>query len=167
MSQTYELSREIEAAKVLREQIADLAAVDEDFIRDTIEGETNLHEIIAKLAASEAEDAALLDGIDALIKRLDERKARTKARIETRRALIASGMEIGLIEKLETPAGTISVKNVPPSVHIIEEADIPTRFWKPQAPKLDKKELLAALKAKETIPGAQLTNGSRTIQIRI
>lgn len=166
MTTTLDLSKEIEAAKILRAQIADLAAGDEDFIRDVIEGETNLREIIAGLVASEAEDLAVIEGLDALGKRLDDRKDRIKARVATRRALIASGMEIGAIDKLETPAGTVSVKTVPPSMRVIEEADIPARFWKPQPPKLDKKELLAALKAKEPIPGAELSNGGRTIQIR-
>lgn len=163
---TMELTREIEAAKILREQIADIAQGDEEFIRDTIEGETNVRELIAALVAHEAEDLAVLEGISDLIKKLRDRCARLEGRINTRRALIASGMEISAIDKLETPAGTVSVKNVPPSVRVIEEADIPPRFWKPQAPKLDKKELLAALKAKEIIPGAELSNGSRTIQIR-
>lgn len=166
MTTTMDLSREIEVAKILREQIADLAQGDEDFIRDTIEGETNVREIIAALVANEAEDLALLEGIDALSKRLSGRKERIETRIQTRRALMASGMSIAEIKKLETPGGTIFTKAVPPKAEVVEEADIPPKFFVVPPPKLDRKALLAAMKDGEAVPGARLTNGGMTIQIR-
>jgi hypothetical protein len=166
MPSTNDLTKEIEAARILREQIAAIAGEDEELIRDTLEGETSLREIIAALVANEAEDEAILDGIRELSKRISERKARIERRIDFRRSLIATGMEVGEIRKLETPAGVVTVKAKPPSVTLIEEADIPARFWKPQPPKLDRKELLAALKEGESVPGATMSNGGTTIQIR-
>jgi hypothetical protein len=69
------------------------------------------------------------------------------------------------IKKRETPAGTISLRTVPPSVIVQEEADIPTQFWKPQPPALDKKALLDFLKNGNKVPGATLSNGSVTTSI--
>jgi hypothetical protein len=46
---------------------------------------------------------------------------------------------------------------------------VPAGFWRRGDPKLDKKALLDALKALpkgEHIPGAELSNGGATIQIR-
>ena len=160
------LHREIEAAKVLRAQIADIAENDPDFMRDTIEGETSIHEIISRLAAEEQEDKAILDGLDGFSRSLDARKARIKRRIESRRALIASGMEIAELKKLQTPVGTVSLKNVPPKLITTEEAGIPTCFWTAGKPVLDKKAVTHALKNNEAVPGATLSNGSMTIAIR-
>lgn len=189
----FALSREMEAAKVLREQLADLVAGDPEFIRDTIEGETNLREQIAAMVASIAEDEALAEGVKRLQDTLTTRRERYEARAETKRTLVANAMAIGEIKKQETPAGTVSLKALPPKLHVTEEADIPTRFWKPADPKLDRKALTDALKDRDAaigaaeavedaderaraiakanedfppITGAVLTNGSSTIAIR-
>ena len=161
-----DIRREIEAATILREQIATLAGGDEDFVRDVIEGETDLHEIMAALVADDAVDAALVAGMKAVAEGLAVRKDRIEKRIEVRRALIASGLEIAGLPKLETPAGTASVKPVPPKVIVTDESLIPAAFWKASDPKLDKKALAAALKDKREIAGATLSNGSVTLEIR-
>lgn len=158
--------REVEAAKVLRDQIADLASGDKDFIRDTMEGETNLREMIAALVADDASDAALVEAAEGVVKKIKSRIDRIDARRETRRALIGSALTIAELKKLETPVGTVTVKAVAPKVVIIEEADIPASYFKPQPPKLDKKALGDALNAGTEVPGASLSNGSTTIQIR-
>jgi len=58
------------------------------------------------------------------------------------------------------------MKAVPQKLIVTDESQIPTRFFKPQPPKLDRKELLDALKIGETVPGADMSNGGTTIQIR-
>lgn len=160
------LQREIEAAKILAAQIADISANDPDFIRDTIEGETSIREIIALLAAEEGEDKALISGIDSYKAGLDARKDRLLRRIETRRALIANGLDISQIRKLDTPSGTVSLSKIAPKAIIQEEASIPSAYWIPSAPKLDKKALTDALKSGAEIPGATLSNGGQTVTIR-
>lgn len=193
MSTEYKLKKEIEAATILREQIASIAADDPDLIRDTIEGETSLHEIIADLVAQIAEDEAVNKGTAELIESLKGRVDRRKKNIETRRSLIAKALEVGEINRLTTPAGTVSVKAVPPKVIITEEADIPSRFFETPPPKIslklvgdhlkDRKAALDEAAAVEgtderaaalarvdadhpIIPGATLGNGTTTIQVR-
>jgi hypothetical protein len=161
-----DLKREIEAATILREQIATLAQGDEDFIRDVIEGETDLREIIAALVADDAADDAMIGGIKAMLTKLKARADRVEARIEYRRALIASGLDIAGLPKLETPAGTVRIKPVGPKAVITDESAIPARFWKPSDPKLDRTALNIALKEGQTVPGASLNNGSSTLEIR-
>lgn len=190
---SFALSKQMEAARLLREQIADIAAGDADFIRDTIEGETSLHEQIGALVASIAEDEAVADGIKALLDNLGARKKRLEARADVKRALVACAMEIGELRKIDTPAGTVSLKPVPPKLIPTEESDIPARFWKVGDPILDRRALGDALKARDAalkeaqaiedqearalgiaaveaahppIPGATLSNGSLTISIR-
>lgn len=158
--------RELEAARIIRMQISNVADGDEDFIRDTMEGETGLHELIAALCEADATDDALIAGINAISDRISKRKERIAKRRELRRAMIANAMQIAELKKIETPAGAVSIKTVSPRLVVTEESEIPARFFVPQPPKLDKKALADALKDGDEIPGAILSNGSRTIQIR-
>lgn len=160
------VAREIEAARVLREQIADLAQGDEDFIRDTLEGETDLDGLVRRLIAGIGEDEAMAAGIDAYAKELDTRKDRLTKRAKLKRTLICSAMEIAGRPSMETDVGTVTLKAVAPTATITEEADIPAEFFKPQPPKLDKTALTAALREGREVPGATLSNGGSTIQIR-
>lgn len=161
-----DIRREIEAATILRQQIAALADGDEGFVRDVIEGETSLHEVMSALVADDAVDAALVDGMKTVAEGLTARRERIEKRIEVRRALIASGLEIAGLPKLETPIGTAAVRPVPPKVIVTDESLIPAAFWKRGDPKLDKKALGAALKEKRDIAGATLSNGGTTLEIR-
>ena len=159
------MQREIEAAKALRLQIEAITGDDPDFMRDTIEGETNIRELIGKLVAEEGEDAALIDGISKLESSISARKDRFKKRIELRRAMIGSALEIAELQKLETPSGTVALRKVQPVALVQDEAGIPARFWKAGKPTLDKTALKEALKSGEAVPGATLSNGSITTHI--
>ena len=121
MTTTRDLEKQIAAARIVREQVVALAGDDPDFIRDAIEGETSINEIIAALAEADGEDEAILDGIAEYQKKIAARKSRIEARKETRRALIGSAMELAELKKLETPAGTISLKAMPSKAIITDE----------------------------------------------
>ena len=161
-----DLQREMEAAKIIRAQLETLGAEDEDLARDMIEGETDLLEMVAAIVAHDGEDEAILDGIARYKSEIDARKKRIEGRMEVRRALLASALEISGRQNFETPTGTVSSAKIAPKAIVTEEADIPTRFWKAAAPVLDKKALADALKGGEQIPGATLSNGGTTVKIR-
>jgi hypothetical protein len=165
MMTTHEFRREIENAKMLREQIIAAGGDDPDFIRDGIEGETSVFEMIDALVANDGEDDALIEAATAYIDKLRGRLSRIKARKETRRALIGLALELAETKKRETPAGTVSLRKVAPTAILIEEAEIPSEFWEAQPPKLDKKALTDALKSGATVPGAKLSNGFVTVSI--
>jgi hypothetical protein len=58
----FTLNREIEAAKLLRDQLNDLVADDPEFLPAALEGETNLFEQIDALVLSVRHDEALAQG---------------------------------------------------------------------------------------------------------
>jgi len=190
---TYDLHKQMEAAKALKGNLADILAKDPEFLPEAIEAETSLFEALNALVASVREDEALADGVDRLTTRLKARKEALERRAETKRALIASALEIAGITSHEAPSGTASLKVTPPKVIITEEADIPSRYFRQADPVIDRKAILAALKARDRafaevaeiededmraqchvqadhsfppIPGATLSNGGMTIQIR-
>jgi enamine deaminase RidA (YjgF/YER057c/UK114 family) len=188
-----QLSREIAAARILREHVESMVGDDADAIRDAIEGETTLLEQIGALALSIASDEAFAKAASDLAEQIKARSARFENRAEMKRALISTALEIAERKSLETPAGTVTLKSVPPKLQITEEADVPARFFKQPAPVIDRRSLLDALKQREAamkeasdlsdtearaearakveathpaIPGACLSNGGKTIQIR-
>ena len=163
-------AKEIEAVRVLREQISALAERDEDFVRDTLEGETDLDGLVRQLVASIGEDEAHAAGLKGYRKDFADRQERIEGRAEAKRTLLVSALGIAGRPSVETDIGTVSLRPVAPKVIEIEAADIPAEFWKPQPPKLDSRALLAALKEAaadgRSISGATLSNGSQTISIR-
>jgi hypothetical protein len=160
------VQRDLEAAKVLREQIAELAAGDEEFIRDTLEGETDLDGIVRSLLAGIGLDEAMAEGIDAFAKELATRKERLASRAKLKRTLICTALEIAGRKTVETDLGTVTLSAVKPKAIVNEEADIPAEFFKPQPPKLDQAALSAALREGREVPGAVLSNGGFTVRIR-
>ena len=108
----------------------------------------------------------LLTGIKAQKDNLTKRQERLEAQKDILRTTICAAMEIAGKKRLELAVCTVTAKAVPPKLIINDEADIPSDFWKPSDPKLDKAALLAALKDKKQVPGATLSNGSSTIAIR-
>ena len=163
----HELHQQTRAAKVLLEQLRDLQADDDDeVVRDSIEGETDLHEAIEAAVKRLGGDLAAIEGLEAYIKRLTSRRDRLENRVDATREAIANAMELARLPSLETPIATVAVKKVAPKVIITEEADVPSDFWKPQPPKLDKRAVMSALKDKQPVPGAQLSNGGETIQVK-
>jgi hypothetical protein len=156
-----------QAADVLKEQLREIAGDDVDVIRDTLEGEIDLRGLIALAAEQNGLDAASVNGLAEFIDKLRDRKDRIEKRIGMRRAAILAAMQSGEIKTLDTPAGTITRKAVPPSVLIVDEASIPADFWRAADPKLDKRAVGDALKAGKEVPGAIMSNGSETLQVRV
>lgn len=147
--------------------MADVIGDDAELAADTVEGETNLQEVMRSALARVIALDAMTAGIKTTMDALADRKARLEKQREMIREGLSVAMEVASLKKLETPLATISLRAVPPKVEILDESAIPASYWKPQDPKLDRKAVLDALKAREEVPGATLSNGGSTISIRM
>jgi len=161
-----DLRRETEAARGLLANMRDIIGDDDEVVASTIEGETNLLEAIGQGVKRLAELDALMAATKTLIDGLRERQQRFDNQYGLIRDALAVAMESGEVKKIELPLATISLKRVPPSAIVGDEWLIPEKFWKPQAPTLDKRAVLEALKAGEVIPGATLSNGGQSLNLR-
>lgn len=161
-----DLTKERRAAEALRSTLSALPGVDDDTMRDTIEGETGLHEAVAEVVGLLAGTEAMIYGLANHVKEMEARLARYKARADFLRAAIEQAMVVGEMARLELPTCTLSLGRRSPGLVITDEASIPAAFWKAQEPTLDKAALKAALKDNVTIPGATLGNGSVSLTIR-
>lgn len=163
---TANLKEQGEAARALILNIRDVIGEDEEMLETAIEGETDLKEAISAAVDRMAILNDFQESLETRIKSLQERRDRFEDQAARIKAAIHVAMGQAELRKLELPQATLSVRAVPPKVEIIDESAIPSQFWKPQDPKLDKKAVLEALKAKEPVAGAVLSNGGETLSIR-
>lgn len=146
--------------------VAEIPGLDSETLADTLEGETNLHEMVAAIVRSALDDEAM---IDSLIKRLDDMKARKERlhlRAERKRALVLRAMSEAKLAKLVAPDFTLSLRSGSPSLEVVTEALIPEVYWKPQPAKLDRQALIADLKRGVGIDGARLAPAQPHLAIR-
>jgi hypothetical protein len=140
--------------------------IDGDTLTDTLEGITDLHEMIAAVIRSALVDEALQAGLRRRLEDMRERLARLEERGAKKRQLALDAMnEVGL-GKLQQPDFTASTRLGSPSLVVTAEDEIPSPYWIPQPPKIDRQSLLGQLKRGAEIPGVQLTNPKPVLVVR-
>jgi hypothetical protein len=151
----------------LKERLqADFPALDEETVADTLEGITDLHEMIAAVIRSALVDEALHAGLRFRVDDMRERLSRLELRASKKRELALETMtEVGLV-KLEQPDFTASARGASPALVVIAEDQIPQAYWLPQPPKLDRQAILGELKRGIEIPGAQMSNPKPVLSVR-
>jgi Siphovirus Gp157 len=140
--------------------------LDDETLADTLEGITNLHEMIAAVIRSALVDEALQAGLRTRLEEMRQRLARLEERGAKKRQLALEAMCEAELKKLEEPDFTASARAGPPPLVIVAEPEIPEPYWVPQPPKLDRQSLLADLKRGALIQGAQLGNPKHCLAVR-
>src|SRR4051812_31070253 len=111
------LSHTLHLHTELRRRLLELEPdLDETTLLDTLEGMTDLNEVIAELVRSALVDAAYVSGLKVRIEEMRERLARLEARVESKRALALTTMEEAGIARIVAPDFTITVRASPPSL---------------------------------------------------
>lgn len=152
----------------LREQLrAEYQDIDQQTLLDTLEGLSTLPEALAAFVRSYLDDLALVAALGIRIAQMQERMHRIEHRGDRTRVTVSSVMERADIKKLAEPDFTASLRAVPPSLLVNDEAQIPAGFWKPQPPKLDKRAVMAALTSGQAVAGALMGNGGTTLTVRV
>jgi hypothetical protein len=161
------LHTEVRRYHLVREKIVqEFPSIDDETIRDTVEGITDLHEMIAAVIRSALVDEALHAGLGFRVNDMKERLSRLELRATKKRQLALEAMtEVGLA-KLEQPDFTVSARAGSPALVVVAEETIPDVYRVPQPPKLDRQALLAALKRGAGIPGVQLSNPQPVLMVR-
>jgi len=168
LSQPYIVASELGRFSELRRRLLELYPdVDEQTLADTLEGATNLREAVAALLRSALEDESLAKGLRTLLEAMKSRLSRLEGRAMSKRIVALETMQKADIQKFTEPDFTASLRLAPPSVLILNEAEIPAEFLIPQSPKIDRRGLLQALNDGAAIPGVALSNGRQTLSVRI
>jgi hypothetical protein len=146
--------------------LSEYPEADDETLDDTLEGISNLHEMIAAVIRSALLDEALQMGLRTRLEEMRQRLARLEERGVKKRQLALEAMCEAGLKKLEEPDFTASARVGLPPLVIIAEPEIPEPYWVPQPPKLDRHALLADLKRGAVINGAQLGNPKPCLAVR-
>lgn len=161
------LLRELAHHQYLREKLAaEFPDADEETLHDTVEGMTDLAEMLAAVVRSQLDDLALVSALRVRAADMQQRLLRIEQRASKKKELLTSVMERAGLKRLTEPDFTVSLRQTQPPLILVDENEIPSEFWKPQPPKLDRQGLISALKLGQDISGATLGNGGLTISVR-
>lgn len=159
------------AAEYVLQDIASLLEVfpqlaeDEELFKDTLEGNTNFIEVMDRLLSEMKDNETLAEATSTRIGKLRERQTRLVHRAQFYRALIQRLMERTGMKTVALPEAKISVVNSPDKVIITDEDAIPEKLFR-VTKEPNKAAIKAAIKNGEDVPGASLSNGGTTIQVR-
>jgi hypothetical protein len=158
---------EVSKYELLKQRLlASYPDLDEETLGDTLEGITDLHEMIAAVVRSALVDEAFVSGLRFRIDEMRERLSRLEERARNKRKLVLETMtEVGLT-KFQQSDFTASVRPGSPAIIISAQDVIPKTYWIPQPPKLDRQAVLIALKRGHGIPGAELSNPEPVLVVR-
>jgi hypothetical protein len=139
---------------------------DEETLLDTLEGITDLHEMIAAVIRSALVDEALHSGLRSRVDDMRGRLSRLELRASKKRELALEAMTGAGLSKLEQADFTASARSGSPALVVIAEERIPEAYWLPQPPKLDRQSILGELKRGLEVPGAQMSNPKSVLSVR-
>ncbi len=163
----HQLLHELTHHEYLRQELEKrFPDTDEETLLGTLEGLTNLNEMLAAVVRSQLDDVALATGLRGRMDDMRQRLTRLDERVHRKREILTTVMDRARIKKLTEPDFTVSLRQTERPLVFADETQIPDRFWKPQPAKLDRKGLLMAHKAGQDVPGSVLGNGGVTISVR-
>ncbi len=158
---------ELATYQFLRDRlVAEIPDLDEGTLADTLEGITELKEMLAELVRSALVDEALAGALSTRLCDMKARLERLEARAQRKRQLVLEAMTQAELKRLEEADFTASLRQGAPALEVMAEDKIPVAYWKPQPAKLDRQGLLAALKNGVDIDGVGLAAPSLQLSVR-
>jgi hypothetical protein len=140
--------------------------IDEQTLADTVEGLTDVHEILAAIVRAALADEALATGLKCRIADMEDRLSRLQDRAAKRRQIVKDAMvELGL-KKLNAPDFSASIREGIPSLIVLNEDAVPSIYWQPSEPRLKRQELAYELKQGAEIEGVALSNPEPVLSVR-
>jgi Siphovirus Gp157 len=141
-------------------------SLDEQTLADTVEGLTNVHEILMAIVRAALEDEALASGLKGRVADMEDRLHRLLDRAAKRRQIVKEVMVELELKKLQAADFTASIRAGFPSLLVMNENEIPSIYWEPRDPKLDRATLIADLKNGREVGGAALSNPEPVLSVR-
>jgi hypothetical protein len=140
--------------------------IDERTLADTVEGLADLHQIVGAIIRSALEDDALAKGLTGRIAEMEDRLARLQDRAVKRRQIAKDVMVELDLKKLTAPDFTASIRPGMPALMVIDEAAVPSIYWEPREPRLNRQSLVSDLKQGAEITGVTLSNPEPVLSVR-
>lgn len=151
-----DMHKELAAAAALKHQLTEAFGEERDLtlLRDMVEGETNLDGAIDRVLEQMATDTASIEGLKIVEAKMEGRRKRLSDRYDAMKAMLLNVLDILEERRIERPLALFFTKAVSPSLQIIDEGEIPTRYFKQPDPVLSKADLTRDLKdRRDTLAG--------------
>jgi len=161
-------------AERLRQQIANLylqfpeLVGDDEMLRvDTLEGATNIKELLTAILRATEDAKALRDGTEQRLEELKARQTRFKMRIEFLRAMILQILHQADLRKIELPEGTLSIRaGTPQIVGDLDPDKLPDEFCRIMR-EVDRAKIRTALLNGQQVPGYFLSNSEPVLAVHV
>ena len=127
--------------------------IDEQTLADTVEGLTDLHEIVTAIIRSALADEALATGLKGRVAEMQDRLERLQDRASKRRQIAKDVMVELDLKKITAPDFTVSIRPGMPALLVLDEAAVPSIYWELRDPRLNRQSLLSDLKTAPTSKG--------------
>jgi hypothetical protein len=151
---------------MLQEQLkAEYAGLDDETLADTLEGLSDLPEMIAEVVRSSLDDEAMIAGLKLRAEALATRLTRLKERHQKKRQLASWTMGAAGLGKLKACDFSVSLCEGALRLEIADESKLPALYLVPQPAKPDRTAISAALKRGEALEGAVLIQGQPYITV--
>lgn len=141
--------------------------IDEQTLSDTVEGLTELPDIIEAIIRSAVVDEALAKGLRCRIAEMQDRLSRLQDRASKRRQIAKDVMVELDIKRINAPDFTASVRPGLPALLVLNEEDVPPMYWQPSDPHLNRQELTRDLKQGVEVAGATLSEPDPVLSVRV
>lgn len=141
--------------------------IDEQTLTDTVEGLTDVHEIISAIVRAALADEALATGLKCRLAEMQDRLNRLQDRAAKRRQIAKDAMIELDLKKLTAPDFTASVRPGMPALVVLNEDAVPKTYWEPGEPRLRHQVLASDLKGGAEVAGATLSNPEPVLSVRI
>ena len=153
--------------RAIRDRIqAEDPQIDQQTLADTVEGLTDLHEILSAVIRAALADQALATGLEGRIGEMQARRDRLHDRAAKRRQIAKDVMVELDLKKLAAPDFTASIRPGTPALMVIDEAAVPSIYWLPREPRLNRQGLANDLKQGTEITGVALSNPEPVLSVR-
>ena len=154
--------------RALRDRLrAEDPTIDEQTLADTVEGLTDVHEILQAIIRTALADEALATGLKGRIADMEGRLGRLQDRAAKRRLIVKDVMVELDLKKLEAPDFTVSLRPGMPALMVLDEEAVPSIYWEPREPRLKRQELATELKQGSEVPGVTLSNPEPVLSVRV
>ena len=153
--------------KTVKERLrAEDPTIDEETLADTVEGLTDVHEILTAIIRAALADQALATGLDSRLAEMQARRERLQDRATKRRQIARDVMVELDLKKLTAADFTASIRPGVPALMVIDETAVPSIYWEPREPRLNRQKLTSELKDGSAITGVTLSNPEPVLSVR-
>jgi Siphovirus Gp157 len=97
---------------------------------------------------------------------MEDRRDRLQDRAVKRRQIVRETMAELDLKKITAPDFTASLRPGISSLVVLDEGSIPSIYWEPRDPKLDRATLIADLRHGSDVAGAALSNPELILSVR-